>query len=169
MPWLCGSSWLEHCPIHQKVTGSILGQGTCLGCKFNPRSWHVQEATDQYFSFKSVFLSYSSPSPLSKKQNYYWHLGEKCHKCSLNFELCYLQDTSFLRACGARKIAEQQKRGHSLCLPGLCTAAELRRCSTDVSFQSERQTSYIFLEHQFYSRNMFSTNRFYYRIQYKCL
>ena len=27
---------MEHHPTHQKVTGSIPGQGTCLGCGFNP-------------------------------------------------------------------------------------------------------------------------------------
>ena len=31
--WL---SWLEHRSIHQKVGSSILGQGTCLGCGFDP-------------------------------------------------------------------------------------------------------------------------------------
>lgn len=28
--WL---SWLEYCPLHQKVVGSISGQGTYLGCR----------------------------------------------------------------------------------------------------------------------------------------
>ena len=37
--WL---SWLEHRPVHQKVTGSIPGQGTCLGCRFTPQSEHIR-------------------------------------------------------------------------------------------------------------------------------
>ena len=32
--WL---SWLERRPIHQKVLGSVSGQGTDLGCRFGPR------------------------------------------------------------------------------------------------------------------------------------
>ena len=32
--WL---SWLEHCPIHQKVKGSFPSQGTYLCCGFNPQ------------------------------------------------------------------------------------------------------------------------------------
>ena len=31
--WL---SWLEPLPIHQKVAGSIPGQGAYLGCGFDP-------------------------------------------------------------------------------------------------------------------------------------
>lgn len=32
-PWPIWLSWLvEHCPVHQQVTGSIPGQGTCPGC-----------------------------------------------------------------------------------------------------------------------------------------
>ena len=27
---------VKHCPAKQKVVGLILGQGTCLGCRFNP-------------------------------------------------------------------------------------------------------------------------------------
>ena len=41
--WL---SWLEHHTIKQKVVGSILSQGTCLGCRLDPQSGHIQEATD---------------------------------------------------------------------------------------------------------------------------
>ena len=36
--WL---SWLEHCPIHQKVVGSIPGQGIHLGCRFDPWSGRI--------------------------------------------------------------------------------------------------------------------------------
>ena len=30
------AQWLQHCPVHQKVAGSIPGQGTCLGYRFDP-------------------------------------------------------------------------------------------------------------------------------------
>nr|KAF6360086.1 hypothetical protein mMyoMyo1_011044 [Myotis myotis] len=30
--WL---TWLEHCPMHQKVEGSIPSQGRCLACRFD--------------------------------------------------------------------------------------------------------------------------------------
>ena len=33
------------CPTNWKVTGSVLGQGTCLGCGFCPQSGIMQEAT----------------------------------------------------------------------------------------------------------------------------
>ena len=36
--WL---SWLGHHPIHQKVMGSIPGQGTCPSCRFNAWSGRV--------------------------------------------------------------------------------------------------------------------------------
>ena len=36
----------ECCPIHQKVAGSISGQGTYVGCGFNPQFGHVWEATN---------------------------------------------------------------------------------------------------------------------------
>ena len=52
--WL---GWLEHHPIHQKVAGSIPGQGTYLGCGFDLRSGRVWEATDRCFSITSTFLS----------------------------------------------------------------------------------------------------------------
>ena len=54
--------------MNTKVAGSIPGQGTCLGCRFGPRSGRIQEATDPCFSLTSVFLSLSLsvPSPLSK-------------------------------------------------------------------------------------------------------
>ena len=32
------AQWVEHCPTKQKVTGSIPGQGTRLGCGFSPQS-----------------------------------------------------------------------------------------------------------------------------------
>ena len=37
-PLLVWLSWLECCPVHQKVGGFIPGQGTYLGCGFNPWS-----------------------------------------------------------------------------------------------------------------------------------
>ena len=37
--WL---SWLKRHPIHQKVVGSIPGQGTFLGCGFDPQMGCVQ-------------------------------------------------------------------------------------------------------------------------------
>ena len=65
-------SWLEHLPTHQKVAGLILGQGTDVGCGFNPRSGPVQEATDQCFSLTTMFLSVflSLPYSLSKISEY---------------------------------------------------------------------------------------------------
>ena len=52
--------------MKQQVVSSIPSQGTCLGCEFGPRlgprSRHVQESTDQYFS-----LSLSPSLTLSLK------------------------------------------------------------------------------------------------------
>ena len=48
--WL---SWLEHHPVHQKIAGSIPGQGTDLGCGLNPLSGCIQEAAKPCFSFSS--------------------------------------------------------------------------------------------------------------------
>ena len=45
---------LEH---HQKVGGSIPGQGIYLGCRFNHQLGITQEATNQCFSLTSMFLS----------------------------------------------------------------------------------------------------------------
>ena len=55
-----GLSWLEHCPIHQKVAGSIPALGTYLGCGFDPQLHHVWETTNQ-----SLSLSLSLSLPLS--------------------------------------------------------------------------------------------------------
>ena len=41
-----GLSGLEHRPVHHKVTGSILGQGTFLGWGFDPRLGCMSKATD---------------------------------------------------------------------------------------------------------------------------
>ena len=60
-PW---PSCLEHCHVNRKVTGSIPGQGTYLGCGFDPRLGCMWEATYRYFSHQcfSLFL----PSSLCK-------------------------------------------------------------------------------------------------------
>ena len=39
-------SWLDHCPMHQKVVGLIPGQDTYLGCPCHPRLGHIVEAAD---------------------------------------------------------------------------------------------------------------------------
>ena len=61
-------SGLEHHSIHQMARGSIPGQGTYLGCVFDPPQGYVQEATDRCSSLTSIFLSlsFSLPPPLSK-------------------------------------------------------------------------------------------------------
>ena len=43
-------SWLEHHPVHQRVAGLIPGQDTYLGCRFNPHSGCILEATNWCFS-----------------------------------------------------------------------------------------------------------------------
>ena len=46
---LFSPSWvtcLGLCPMHQKVSSWIPGQGIYLGCGFNPWSGTMQEATD---------------------------------------------------------------------------------------------------------------------------
>ena len=69
-PWLVWLSWLEHCPIHQKVVDLIPGQGTYLGCRFCPQSECVWEAANQSFLHQwlslSVCLSLFPLSSLSK-------------------------------------------------------------------------------------------------------
>ena len=55
--WLSG---FERRPVHQKVAGSVHGQGTCPGCEFNFRLGRLQEATDCCFSH----LIFLSPPPL---------------------------------------------------------------------------------------------------------
>lgn len=49
--WL---GWLEHHPVYQKVVGLVSVQGTCLGCRFYPRS--------TFLSHISPFLSLSLSS-----------------------------------------------------------------------------------------------------------
>ena len=42
--------WLKHRSVNEKVADSNSSQGMCLGCRFCPRSGHVQEAANRYFS-----------------------------------------------------------------------------------------------------------------------
>ena len=54
-------------PTKQKGSGSIPGQGTCLGCRFSPQSGRLWEMG---FSLTLMFLSFSFflPSPLYKNK-----------------------------------------------------------------------------------------------------
>ena len=53
--WL---SWLEHCPVHQNVAGSICGQGTYPGCGFYPsRGTYGRQPIDVSLSLHCVSLS----------------------------------------------------------------------------------------------------------------
>ena len=63
-------SHLKRCPMHQKVSGSIPGQDTYVGCGFPHSLGCVWEATDQCFSLTLMFLSllFSLLSPLSKNK-----------------------------------------------------------------------------------------------------
>ena len=58
--WPGGSVDWSVVPVHQKVAGSVHGQGTCPGCEFNFWLGRVQEATDCCFSH----LIFLSPPPL---------------------------------------------------------------------------------------------------------
>ena len=60
-------SWLENHPVHQKVVGSIPGQGTYLGCRLDPQSGCVPEETDWCF-FLSLSLS-KTKKPKKQKPN----------------------------------------------------------------------------------------------------
>ena len=51
---------------NHKAVGSISGQGTYLGCAFDPRSRHMWEATYQHFSLTWMFLP-PSPSKSNEK------------------------------------------------------------------------------------------------------
>ena len=67
-PDQCGSvGWVS---FHKaKGWGLISGQGTCLGCGPGPQLGRVWEATDQCFSFVSMFLSLSFPLSKNKFKN----------------------------------------------------------------------------------------------------
>ena len=56
-----------HHPTKRKVAGSIPGQVTGLDCGFGPHLGHVQEATNQCFSLKTMFLSLFLPPFFSLK------------------------------------------------------------------------------------------------------
>ena len=58
-PWLVQLTGRCH-PAKRKVTGSIPGQGTCVGYRFSPLLGYVQEATIDV----SLSLPFSLPSPL---------------------------------------------------------------------------------------------------------
>ena len=59
--WPAWLSWLEHCPIKQKLTSSVPDQGTYLGCGFGP--WLESMRGNQLMILS---LPLSDPSPLSK-------------------------------------------------------------------------------------------------------
>ena len=61
VPWLVWLSWLECRPINRKVTSSIPGQGTCLGCGSVPSTQYTCERQPV-----NVSLSFSLPSCLSQ-------------------------------------------------------------------------------------------------------
>ena len=79
LPALVGVAHLVPHPIHQKDTGSIPSQGMSLGCRFGTRWGHVQEATNQCFSFTVMFfsLSLSLASPRSTVNKHVLGWGQK--------------------------------------------------------------------------------------------
>ena len=62
MSLACVAQWTECWPVHQRVTSSIPGQGTCLDCGPGPQlgTWDKQPHID----ISSLY--FSLPSPLSK-------------------------------------------------------------------------------------------------------
>ena len=62
--WPVWLSWLEHHPINHSNGHLIPGQGTYLGCRFNPQSEHVWEATNQCSYLISMSLSLFPPLSL---------------------------------------------------------------------------------------------------------
>ena len=65
--WL---SWLEHCPIHWMVVGSIPVQGTYLGCRFDPPSGCVQGTTTRCLSLS--FSLYKQWNNILRWGQFYW-------------------------------------------------------------------------------------------------
>ena len=59
--WL---SWLEHCPVHQKLVGLISGQGIYLGWGIDPLLGCIGEATDACLSLS---FPHSCFSQINKK------------------------------------------------------------------------------------------------------
>ena len=62
MPWLGDSVGWSIILYTEKLAGLLPSQSTCLGCRFDPRSGRIWEATDLCFSLTLMFLSLS-PSP----------------------------------------------------------------------------------------------------------
>ena len=63
------AQWIELRPASRRVTGSILSQGTSLGCGLHPHCGACErQLIDQCISHTSMFLSLSFcfPSPLQK-------------------------------------------------------------------------------------------------------
>ena len=68
--------WLsEDCPVSQEVIGSVLGQGTSLGCGFSPQSGHMWEIPHQstcgWRPIDVSFTSMSLPPPFLSRINKY--------------------------------------------------------------------------------------------------
>ena len=59
------AQWIERRTLKQRVACSIPSQGTCLGCRPGPSRGHMRGNHTLMF----LFLSFSLPSPLSKKIN----------------------------------------------------------------------------------------------------
>ena len=53
--------------MDRRVTGSIRGQGTCLGCRFSLWLGRVLKVADQYFSLELMFPSLPLSLPFSLK------------------------------------------------------------------------------------------------------
>ena len=68
IPALAGLlSGLEHCPIHQKVVGSIPGQGTYVGSRYNaPPGMYRRQLISVCLSHRCFSLYLFLPPPLSK-------------------------------------------------------------------------------------------------------
>ena len=63
--WL---TWLESCPINHKVAVSIPGQGTCVGCGFDPSQGAFKKQPIDISLLYQCFSPFLSPSlPLSLK------------------------------------------------------------------------------------------------------
>ena len=54
--WL---SWLEHCPLDPKVTGSVPSQGTCPSCRVSRGQDVLEKASNVSLSHGSLCLSLS--------------------------------------------------------------------------------------------------------------
>ena len=67
--WL---SCLEHCPVHQKVAGSIPGPGMYLGSGFDPQLGVFSLSLFLSLSLKSISISLGKNF---KKRHGFCHLG----------------------------------------------------------------------------------------------